>query len=190
MNKLDEIIINAGIKDRLTIVKIKYGLEIVRTESVKIIVMSVFFSLIGQALPFLFVLLTLSPLRCLSGGMHLKTKMGCFLFSFAIYFYLIVAAPHFDIPTIVYFSMLIASSLVIFIFSPVFTKNRPIKTTNRFETIRLATRILISIYFIALIILYLLSIPQYFILGVWMIVIQSIQLVLAVIKKRGGKKHD
>jgi len=188
---IDKFLFDIGITDRLTIIKVKYGIEIVRTEFSKAIVFMIFFALFGKLPAFLFTLVVLAPLRCFTGGMHLQTKFGCFLFSFVILLSAIMLLPHLPIAPFIYYLILLYSSTIIFLLSPVFTKKRPVKTKERYLYLRKKS-VLFSFLCTGLVVgVSLTGLSELFISGTWIITIQAIQLVIAkIINMKGGKTNE
>lgn len=190
MKKIDSIIQYIGITDRLTIIKIKYGLEIVRTEVSKMIILFIMFSFLGLMIEYIFVIFLLSPIRCYTGGIHMKTNMGCFIFSLSIYTLVIIFLPMIQLPQFCYYLLLIVAVIFIVILAPVYTKKRPIKTWNRYLHLKKMSIIFSIIGFILILLTGLLSINNLFVIGTWVYVVQLFQLILGKINMKGDLQYE
>lgn len=66
--------------NRLEWIKIEYGLQIVKSEGIKLLILAFFYILTGKLKNFLFCGSILIPARIFSGGLHMKSNLTCFLF--------------------------------------------------------------------------------------------------------------
>lgn len=164
--------------DSIKIIKIKYGLECILSESSKFLLYLVIFSLFSLTLEFIIATLFFSLFRIFSGGFHQSTYFSCLTTSFIILSTIIL------IPIIIEFTSLIISTLIIitiiltFLYSPVDHPNKPIKSIKRRKQIKaFSILILFLLIFISLLLNYNLSN-----IAVSALFIQSITLPLGKLK--------
>jgi len=190
-NKIDAVLNNAGIDDHQTVVKIHYALDVIRNEVIKLVIIGIVFSLYGNLMEYIYSLAILLPLRTFSGGMHMKTNIGCFMFSLIFLMLPIKVLPRISLNIVEYFSLLIISITTISILSPIASYKRPIKTAARKDLLKKRALFCIAIESIILFTLWLLAIQDYFIIGAWIVTIHAIQLFAtwAYRKMRGGIKN-
>jgi len=184
MNRIEKTFINAGIDDHLTIIKSQYALEIIKNEAIKTAILIVVFFIIGYIQEFILSVIILFPLRFASGGMHLKTNIGCLIFSFAFFILSILILPLIEIPIMVLFSFLSASMITIIILSPVVSYKRPIKAEGRRASLKRSVIIILSMDSVIVFILWFSEIHTYFVIGVWVVTLQAIQLLAAWIYRK------
>lgn len=190
VSKLETVLRSVGIDDRLTIIKVRYGLEVVKSEAIKIMVLVVIFILLGHLKEFVFVTAMLFPLRHFSGGAHMKTNLGCFVFSLAFLTTSIVILPRLSLPAYMLFAFLAASSVLIAMLSPVTSYKRPIKAASHYKALKQKTLLFVLIYITVLVILWRLAIWNYFVVGVWVVTLHLLQLVATWAFRRWKKKGD
>lgn len=191
MKKIDKLLLNIGIEDHLTATKIKYGLEVVKTELSKTIVLLIFFTLLDKTSLFVFTLIILAPLRCFSGGLHLQNKYSCFALSFSIFIVALVILPMWSIMIEIYYCILIFGVVIIYILSPIFSNKRPIETKERYLYLRKRSIQALLLSTSLVIIMPLVGQMELFISGTWIMAIQALQLIIAkFINKRGGKTNE
>ncbi|MCQ4638480.1 accessory gene regulator B family protein [Anaerovorax odorimutans] len=179
MKRIDNLLNSIGIRDQLTIIKIKYGLEIIRSELSKILFLLIIFVFLNKSIEYVFALSILSPIRCFSGGLHLKTNIGCFLFSLLIYTLIIIALPNIPLPIYIYYLLLIISFLIILVLSPVYTKKRPIQTKERYLFLKRRTVLISIVCFLIIVSISIIGYIEVFIIGCWVMVVQASQLIIA-----------
>lgn len=190
MNKLSD---NLTIKlknemqlDRLDVLKINYGMAVLRNEGIKIILLFSFYSYLGQGSMYLFCLAILLPVRIFSGGLHMKSNVSCFCFSFVFFFLAILVLPKLQLHVWVYVSILVLSTIGIWFFSPIATLKKPIVTKEKYKRCKKMSVLVSSLFCIFL--LLQIKYSSYFHCGVWVFSLQAIQLMVAYIRqsnKRG-----
>ena len=165
-----------GIFDKGTINKTNYGLEVIVNEGSKLLFMSFFYLLIGYFSRYLFALAMLFPIRSFSGGLHMKTKLGCTLFSFAVIFLAVYLLPKINIiPWVLFIIYLVSISNTVLI-SPVKNPNRPIRTQIRYKNLKKKVLLFAIVNSIILFVLFINSINTYFFTGVWILLLNNVQL--------------
>lgn len=173
--------------DDLTLVKVNYALTVLKNEGIKFILLFVFFFTIHQLVPFLFCSCILLPVRAFSGGLHMKTNVTCFLFSSSFFILSICVLPKAPLTELHYILLLTVSAMVICLLSPIATSRKPILSREKYIKCRAKA---IGMCLAACLLLILLSNKAFFHSGVWVLTLQSIQLVLAFLnRKRKGEKR-
>jgi accessory gene regulator protein AgrB len=191
MSKVTDIFVKAGIDDELTLIKLAYAIEVVKTEFVKFIAMAVFFAATGNFLPYCFALLILSPVRVFSGGFHLETKLGCFIFSFAVFLLPIFGPSLLPVPKVALMLALVPVVAITVFCSPIATKKRPIKTQARRKSLKIKSIVFILLDCAVLAVLFWQEEIKYLSVGVWILALQSLQLFASWIHaKWKGSGHN
>ena len=189
-NRIENLTRYVGIDDHLTVVKIRYALEIIRNEAVKLIILGVLFAVLGSGMEYIFSMVLLLPLRMFSGGMHMKTNIGCFIYSLVFCMLTIILLPMAPINQAVLFSLFAVSIAVMAMLSPVASYKRPIKTEARRFTLQKKAWICLSIESVVLIIIWHLGLQEYFVIGVWVVTLQALQLFTTwIFRKLKGEKN-
>jgi Membrane protein putatively involved in post-translational modification of the autoinducing quorum-sensing peptide len=189
MKKLDSVLINNGISDRLSLIKIHYALEIIKNEAIKIIILCVLFLFLDRLTEYIISLAFLLPMRTFSGGMHMKSNISCFLYSLVFFLLAIIVLPLLTAPTPILISGIIVSALAIAMLSPIASYKRPIKTESRKKSLKKWTQIFLSIDMVVLIIFWRFNLYEYFVIGTLVIILQALQLFItwANRKRKEGK---
>lgn len=65
--------------------KVEYSLQVIVGELLKLLGLCIVFMFLGKVQAFFIALLTIAPLRIFIGGLHMKTKIGCFSFSLVFF---------------------------------------------------------------------------------------------------------
>lgn len=168
--------------DHLQTIKIKYAMEVVKSESIKMILLFCFYTMLHLTSLFLFCMVLLLPVRVFSGGLHMKTNITCFIFSFIFFLLSILLLPLILTPDWVDYLLLATSLIIICICSPVATSQKPIVTKEKYFKCK-SMAIVTSILAI-LILLMLDGQPLYQQCGIWVIFLQALQLAIAFVFKR------
>ena len=165
--------------------RLNYFFSCMIYEGSKIILFLLFFTLIGHLKGFLYSMLILLPLRIISGGLHFKHYLACLVFSFS-YFYLVTIPLNGLIPT--YGITLVVLCICIFINSyigPVTSDSRPELSSEDIKRGKL--HIFIATFYDTLLTVVLYDTPLAPI-GFWTIMLHSLQLVIAKLRKKRGEK--
>lgn len=70
------------------------------------------------------------PLRTFAGGYHAKTPLRCYIFSVIMLIFVSIGMKHISIADWVYYVLLVATALIVIVFSPVEDKNKPLYETE------------------------------------------------------------
>lgn len=168
-----------GILSEEDIEKMAYGMQVILSECVKIILMSIFFAILGLLPEFLFAFTLLASIRSYSGGLHFYTWLKCFVFSFAFFIIAILVLPNISYinKDSIYVILSISSLIITFIFAPMTSKHRPIRDRKRIFHSKVIALSITLVWLIIMLVFFqhsnLLSI------GIWIITLQNTQLLIS-----------
>lgn len=162
------------------IAQIIFLFKTISSEISKIIIMGIVFH--DKITLYLFALFIMIFLRCSMGGMHFYTYAGCLAAS-ALYLWLAV----YILPTIAVANYLQTTALLLCILicnyiGPILSKYRPEACKERFA---LCKKFITIFLFIYALILYIMPENKYLYIGFWVIILHSLQLIVAKIRKKG-----
>ena len=165
--------------------KLNYFFSCIVYEGSKNILFLLFFTITGHLKEFLYSILILLPLRIISGGLHFKHYLSCFAFSFG-YFYLVTVPLNDLIPT--YEFTIFALCICIFInfhIGPITSDTRPLLSAE--DISRGKFHIFIATFYdmILTALFYDTALAP---IGFWTIMLHSMQLVIAKLRKKRGEK--
>jgi len=136
--------------DNVKRAKINYGLEAFIGAIIKTLFLPVVFWGFGVFKQSLIALITSAILRYASGGMHLKTFIGCLFVSAAVLVSAGMLAKVIIINDYVYYILNFISFLIIIVKSPVDPPEKPIKTMQKRYVMKfLSVLILLSLIYIS-----------------------------------------
>lgn len=162
------------------IAQLVFLLKTLSSELSKMLIMAILFQ--NHILLYIFALIIMLCLRCTTGGLHFYTYLSCLVAS-TIYLWLaVVLLPNFILSKTLRLASLFFSLLICYYYSPVPSKYRPEYPQS------LITRchsIVCSFIFIYTLILYILPENQYLTVGFWVVILHSLQLLVAKIQKKG-----
>ena len=165
--------------------KLNYFFSCIVYEGSKIILFLLFFTITGHLKEFLYSILILLPLRIISGGLHFKHYLSCFAFSFG-YFYVVTTPLRSMIPTFgITFVTLCICVLVNFHVGPVTSDSRPALSAKDIKQGKLHILVATIYDTILTIVLYDTELAP---IGFWTILLHSVQLVIAKLRKKRGEK--
>ncbi len=168
-------------------VKIRYALEIIRSETIKCIIMLVIFMLLHRVWLYIAGLLFLLPLRAVSGGLHFQHESSCLLFSLiTMVLGLIVFPEYIPCGAWIYPSMAVITAVMIIV-SPVASPNRPIISEGKWKRMKLLTAVIAVIESVVIIILVKTE-NDYGYPLLWIVTIQELQLIPGAMIYGFGKK--
>lgn len=168
--------------DDLGKLKINYAIAVLRNELVKLIILLLFYVYLGQISLYFFCVMVLIPVRMFSGGLHMKTNLTCFSFSFVFFFLAILVLPTVELSIVEYVTLLALSIIMIWRFSPIATLKKPIVTLKKYKRCKKMT--ILSSSFLAVFLLLQIKSTSYFQCGVWVFTLQAFQLMIAYIKQK------
>lgn len=175
--------------DDLERIKLNYGLVVLKNELVKLVIMGLFYLVIGKFLLFLFATVILLPVRAFSGGLHMKGNISCFLFSFCFFYLAVVLLPGVSLSAVILFIILACTSVSLMICAPVDSPQKPILSKARYNSFKIKCCVLTVLTDGILTGLYLFGYKNLAAIGIWIIALQSIQLLTAKILRKGMVKQ-
>lgn len=165
------------------IAQISFLFKTILSEASKILIMGILFY---RRLPlYLFALFVMAVLRSLMGGLHFYTYLNC-LFASTLYLELSIdILPRISISLYIKITMLLLSILICNNIGPVTSKYRSDSCKRHFPRCKKLASIFILSY--AFIIIRLPDNNPYICAGFWVIVLHSLQLIVAKIQTKGGR---
>lgn len=167
-------------------VKLNYFFSCIIYEGSKIVVFLLFFAITQHLKGFLYSMIILLPLRIISGGIHFKHYLSCLAFSFG-YFYLV------NVPLMNIMPSRMIVSLVLFIciiincpVGPVVSDSRPALSSEQIKHGRF--HIFVATVYDTILTMLFYESPLAPI-GFWTIVLHSMQLLIANLRKKRGEKR-
>lgn len=165
------------------IAQIAFLFKTIFSEVSKILIMGFLFH---EQLPlYIFALFVMIFLRSFMGGIHFYTYLKCLLGS-ALYLGLsIYVLPHISIALYLQIILLLLSILICNHIGPVTSKYRPDSCKRHFARCKRLATVFIFLYTLILCIM-----PEnnpYLCVGFWVIMLHSLQLIIAKIRAKGGE---
>uniref|UniRef100_UPI0040562C58 accessory gene regulator B family protein n=1 Tax=Agathobacter sp. TaxID=2021311 RepID=UPI0040562C58 len=144
------------------------------SEASKILIMGIIFH---KQLPlYFFALFIMLLLRCSTGGLHFYTYTGCLVTSVIYVWLAIVFLPNIKIPFNIKLLLLLICAIVCYHIGPVPSKYRP---PFRDHFIQKCKSIVSSFIFFYSLFLYVMPESTYSTVGFWIIILHSLQLLIA-----------
>ncbi len=131
---------------------------------------------------YLFALAVMMCLRCSTGGLHFYTYIGCLAASVLYLWMSIYLLPHVEIMMALKLVLLSVCIFICHYIGPVTSKYRPAFTSAQLK--RYSAFTCRFIFFFALG-TYIIPENPYMIIGFWVIILHSIQLIMGKIRKKG-----
>ncbi|MBP3340031.1 MAG: accessory gene regulator B family protein [Lachnospiraceae bacterium] len=160
---------------------IKYFFKMMCCELSKFIFMGVFFIYIDLFLEYVVATIVLMSIRTMIGGLHCKTYAGCFCFTFAFFIASVVYLPMIPVSKLLVLICLLVCIIISNYIGPITSVYRktPTGIVIRNSKIHVST-----IVFAYCILVYIMPLNQYIEVGFWVIIAQTIQLMVAYILKK------
>lgn len=183
VNRLHKYFENEFNLSELDSIKLKYSLEIIFNDLSKFFILLIIFSIFGKTVDFIFSSLILLMIRPFTGGLHFKTYRGCIIFS-GIFFYLsILLKNNVSLNHTIITASLIFSILIVILFVPITHRSRPEYSKKKIRQFKLISIIFILFHFG---LYYFINKNPYFINSIWVITLQSFQILIA----KGVRDYD
>lgn len=164
-------------------IKLKYMLEIIINDLLKLTMMFFMFNLFGKAVSFMYCLITVSLIRTFTGGLHFKTFFGCLIFSSCFFSICICFINNVTITLPLLISLYFFIFVTIIFLAPITPSQRPRFSAQKKFQFKLVGVIIVVFHFL----LYLtINKNSYFVHSTWVLLFQSIQLLIAY----GGIKYE
>lgn len=123
------------------------------------------------------------PLRSFAGGYHAKTPLRCYIYSIVMLILVSVGMKHLFFVDMVYYAILVISSLIIYTLSPIEDQNKPLDKIE-IKVYRKRSLLIMLIELIICILFNVLSINKLFISIVYALFVMSIMLLIGMIKNK------
>jgi accessory gene regulator B len=151
-------------------------IELFVSESSKILIMYFIFYNFNSEFSYVISLITLTPLRLFTGGLHFEKYKSCFIFSLSFFSVSIISANIFYLtPSIV---LIIYTFVIVSIFtcSPTQSKKRPPLSKRKKNLSRLIGMIIVTVFFL----IYLIY-PNFYVIkySIWVLFYQALQLIIS-----------
>lgn len=150
------------------------------SELSKMVIMGIIFH--NQLALYLFALFVMLFLRCSTGGLHFYTYLGCLGSSIAYVGLALLVLPLIKLSTHMQLLLLLICILVCNVVGPVVSKYRPTPSKELYSRGKKTTCMFIFIYSLAL---YIIPENAFLTVGFWIIILHSLQLIVAKIRKKG-----
>ena len=164
--------------------QIRYTVVSILSELSKLFIMGIFFALTHYFLQYLTAITVLLMLRTCTGGLHFKHYISCLAVSFLILYLGICQLPHVPLARPLYFILLLGCVIINYLFAPIVSSYRPAPDGIRVRKSKLQAFSIIMIYAL---ILFIVPTNQYLVTGFWIIMLQSLQLLVAKLIKKEGR---
>lgn len=152
----------------------------------KLILFVAFFAVIHKLSCFVFAFLIFYPIRQISGGLHFKHYFSCLVFSFVYMYLVVVVLSPLTLELAVVVPILAVCAAVIYAIGPMRPPSRPALSKQEFaEHRKKAFRIVC--YEAVLVVLF--SDHRLASAGYWTIILHTLQLIMALIIKKGGERN-
>lgn len=136
---------------------------------------------------YLFALLTMLILRCTTGGLHFYTYAGCLLTSTIYIGIAIQLLPNITIPLNIKILLLLFCVIVCNYIGPVPSKYRPPYSKKHIKTYK---TIVSTFIFIFTLVLYIIPESPHLIVGFWIIILHSLQLIIAKYRRKEAQNDS
>lgn len=150
------------------------------SEISKIMIMGILFH--RQLPQYFFALFIMVFLRSSTGGLHFYTYAGCLITSILYMFLALIALPHIVIQKSLQLLLLLFCIVCCYLIGPVASRYRPKTSEQQREHRRNITCLFLFFYSLAL---YIIPESPFIITGFWVIILHSLQLILAKIREKG-----
>ena len=160
----------------------RYSLQAILWEIEKALFLFLLFALMGRYDYFLITLVTLLSIRVNAGGYHAKTSLGCFIFSFLMFFISIMVLPMLSLNSIGIIAISIFSLSVTIVAAPICSPEKQAIQGKEKDLNKKITSLAITLVWLALV--YIFKEHTYAQPVLWMIFLQNAQLLLEYVRRR------
>ncbi len=162
------------------IAQIIFLFKTMASEMSKIIIMAILFH--NHLTLYIFALFIMVFLRSSTGGLHFYTYAGCLLTSTFYLWLTIYILPCITLPKYVQLAALLICILVCNQVGPILSKYRPEVCREHFPQCK---KFITQFIFFYALILYIIPENKYIYVGFWVVILHTLQLVVAKIRKKG-----
>ncbi len=180
MKHIKEYLKNTYHLSNYQIAQITFLFKTIISELSKILIMGILFH---EKLSFyLFALFIMISIRSAMGGLHFYTYFSCLVTSILYLWLSIYILPQITLVKYLQLALLLACILICNKIGPITSKYRPDSCRQYFERCKKFITVFIFIYAL---ILFIMPENQYLYIGFWVIILHSLQLIAAKIRKKG-----
>ena len=165
------------------IAQIAFLFKTLLSELSKMIIMGILFH--NQLTLYFFALFVMLFLRCSTGGLHFYTYWGCLACSTIYVGLSLLILPFIKVPAYLKLLLLIICIFICNFVGPIVSKYRPTPSKELYTSGKKTTCMFIFVYSIAL---YIIPENKPLTVGFWIIILHSLQLIVAKIRKKGEHK--
>lgn len=183
--EIKEILLKKYTKKELA--RLRYLYLCLLHEVSKFILLYVIFFLLHMEHEYLSAIAVLLSIRNFSGGIHLNTYWGCFLFTFFFLFGAIAVSRMIVFAPAVQNLLLLTGALILFFTGPVTSDNRPKLTRRQNRIYKSIGSAVTFLYFLLFLCEETFTFRNLFF---WVIVFQILQLIAAKIHKKGDHHEE
>ncbi len=180
MNRIKEYIKEKYGLSNYQVAQLAFVFKTLSSELSKILIMGLIFN--NSLKLYVFLLTIMCFLRTFSGGLHFYTYNQCLLASTIYMGVIIFVLSDISLPLYALLFLLTICIILCYKIGPVLSKYRTHFPEKQLYFCRNVTCLTIFIYAL---ILYIIPDNPYFLAGVWMIILHSLQLLVAKIRKKG-----
>ncbi len=156
--------------------QLRYFFEMLWSEFSKLLIICIVFSYIGYVYEFIFAVIILLSIRTVTGGLHFRTYLSCFCFTFLFFCLAVLFLPQLKLRKLYKLISLFICIIINYRIGPIVSSKR--KEPNeklRNKSKKSAFRII----FIYLLILFIVPENRFLTVGFWVIILQTLQLLWA-----------
>lgn len=164
------------------IAQIEFFIKTFLSESSKIIIMGFIFH--KQLSLYFFSLFFMIMLRCNTGGIHFYTYTGCLMASTILLWFPIIVLPRLTIPLYIQLLLLLICLFVCYAIGPVGSRYRPAYPE---QFISRSKKKISTFIFFSTLVIYIIPDNPYSRTGFWIIILHTLQLLIARILKKGDQ---
>lgn len=161
------------------VAQIFFLFKTIASELSKIVIMGILFH--KNLILYLFALLIMIFLRSSMGGLHFYTYVGCLTASIIFIWLSVYILPNIAITKYIQITALLLSLIICNYIGPILSKYRPDVCREHFPQCKKFVTIFIFFYTL---ILYIMPSNQYLYIGFWVIILNSLQLIIAKMKRK------
>lgn len=160
---------------------LKYFFTAVFYDVSKFILLGIAFGFVGLLPEYLMATVVLISLRTSSGGLHFKTYLSCLIFSLVFFVFSIVILPLIPVTKLLKLCLLLVCMILVNYIGPITSRYR--KKPDAI-LIKKSKKDCSTIIFFYCLLTFIIPTNHYIDVGFWVIIMQTLQLVLAKIFKR------
>lgn len=162
------------------VAQISFLFKTIVSEVSKMLIMGILFH--DRLSLYLFALLVMVFLRSAMGGLHFYTYVGCLITSTLYLWLTTYILPQFTLTKYIQLIALLLCILICNYIGPIVSKYRPDVCQERFSQCK---SFITKFIFAYALILYIIPENKYLSVGFWVIILHSLQLIAAKIRKKG-----